>query len=252
MKYPCPCCGHHTFDRPPGKTYGICSVCFWEDDPLQLNDPSLSGGANAVSLNEARENFKKFGACEKRFAQKEQETPMEIERKFTIKEMPENLSGYPFHIIEQAYLCTDPVIRIRREDERYYMTYKGKGLLAREEYNLPLNAEAYAHLLPKADGNVISKKRYLIPLGNQPPAPDSLPSPDGSAAPNGRTDGSAPSATLTVELDVFSAPFDGLIIAEVEFSSVEAANTFVPPAWFDADVTNNPAYHNSNLSKRRL
>ena len=65
--------------------------------------------------------------------------PMEIERKFTVKALPENLDSYPFHLIEQAYLNTDPVLRIRRQDDEYYLTYKGKGLMAREEYNLPLN-----------------------------------------------------------------------------------------------------------------
>ena len=64
---------------------------------------------------------------------------MEIERKFTVKTLPERLSQYPFHHIEQAYLNTDPVVRIRKQDDEYYLTYKGKGLLAREEYNLPLN-----------------------------------------------------------------------------------------------------------------
>lgn len=161
---------------------------------------------------------------------------MEIERKFTIKELPENLSDYPCRIIEQAYLNTDPVIRIRREDDRYYMTYKGKGLMAREEYNLPLNAESYAHLLPKADGNVISKKRYLIPLDRSCRRKDAA----------AQTENWQP----MIELDLFAAPFDGLIIAEVEFPSIETANTFLPPAWFDEDVTNDPAYHNSNLSRR--
>ena len=43
--------------------------------------------------------------------------PMEIERKFTVKALPENLDSYPFHLIEQAYLNTDPVLRIRRQDD---------------------------------------------------------------------------------------------------------------------------------------
>ena len=144
---------------------------------------------------------------------------MEIERKFTVSTLP-NLSSYSFHILEQAYLNTDPVIRIRREDDIYYLTYKGKGLLAREEYNLPLNQEAYEHLLPKADGVIIRKKRYLIPYGQ-----------------------------YTIELDLFDKPYENLIIAEVEFTSEEEANSFLPPDWFLEDVTTNIAYHNSNLSK---
>ena len=148
---------------------------------------------------------------------------MEIERKFLIKKLPENLEQYQCLHIEQAYLCTSPVIRIRKQDEEYYLTYKGTGLLAREEYNLPLSKEGYEHLRPKADGNIISKKRYLIPI----------------------TD-----TALKVELDVFDAPFAPLIIAEVEFPDVEAANAFTPLDWFQEDVTEYPAYHNSNLSKQ--
>lgn len=147
---------------------------------------------------------------------------MEIERKFTIKELPENLEQYPVKQLVQAYMNTNPVIRIRKEDDSYYLTYKGSGMLAREEYNLPLNAESFEHLLPKCDGNVISKKRYLIPY-----------------------------ETYTIELDVFAAPFAPLVIAEVEFETKEEAEGFVPPAWFLEDVTYDKEYHNSNLSKRR-
>ena len=146
---------------------------------------------------------------------------MEIERKFTIKELPDDLDRYPVKSLEQAYMNTDPVIRIRKEDDNYYLTYKGSGMLAREEYNLPLNKESYDHLLPKCDGNVISKKRYLIPFGK-----------------------------YTIELDVFDAPFAPFIIAEVEFETKEEAESFTPPAWFLEDVTYNREYHNSNLSRK--
>ena len=66
---------------------------------------------------------------------------MEIERKFTVKTLPQRLSDYPCKLLEQAYLNTEPVVRIRREDEQFYLTYKGKGMLAREEYNLPLDRD---------------------------------------------------------------------------------------------------------------
>ncbi|MCI8504999.1 MAG: CYTH domain-containing protein [Lachnospiraceae bacterium] len=142
---------------------------------------------------------------------------MEIERKFLVKKLPENLETYPCLLIEQAYLCTDPVVRIRRQNDDYYMTYKGRGLMEREEYNLPLNAKAYVHLKTKADGRAITKKRYCIPLG-----------------------------TLTIELDIFSSP-EGLILAEVEFPTREAALSFTPPEWFGKDVTKDSRYHNSNM-----
>ena len=144
---------------------------------------------------------------------------MEIERKFTVSNLPE-LEKYAYHTIVQAYLNRDPVMRIRKQDDEYYFTYKGKGLLAREEYNLPLNKESFDNLLPKAEGKVIAKKRYLIPYEK-----------------------------YTIELDIFEGDLAPLIIAEVEFESTSEALSFTPPEWFLEDVTENPAYHNSNLSR---
>ena len=63
---------------------------------------------------------------------------MEIERKYLIKKLPEDLAQYPHMEMEQAYLCTEPVVRVRKEGEDYVLTYKSKGLMVREEYNLPL------------------------------------------------------------------------------------------------------------------
>ncbi len=146
---------------------------------------------------------------------------MEIERKFIPKNLPENLNQYSFHRIEQAYLNTAPVLRIRKQDNTYILTYKGGGMMAREEYNLALNRKSYAHLLEKADGNVLTKTRYLIPID------------DG----------------LTAELDIFEGRFAGLILVEVEFDSVEQAESFTPPAWFGKEVTYDKRYHNSYLSR---
>ncbi|HIS53232.1 MAG TPA: hydrolase [Candidatus Onthomonas avicola] len=66
MKYKCPCCGFYTFEQRPCGNYGICPVCFWEDDPIQLKNKNYEGGANTVSLLQARRNFLHFGACEER------------------------------------------------------------------------------------------------------------------------------------------------------------------------------------------
>ena len=65
MKYSCPCCGYYTFENRPDGSYDICPVCFWEDDPIQLKNPDYEGGANRLSLNQARKNFLEFRACEK-------------------------------------------------------------------------------------------------------------------------------------------------------------------------------------------
>lgn len=84
-------------------------------------------------------------------------------KKIFNKKLPDNLTSYKARKIEQAYLCTDPVVRVRRDNDVYYLTYKSKGMIVREEYNLPLTKEAYRHLLAKADGNIITKTRYEIP-----------------------------------------------------------------------------------------
>lgn len=147
---------------------------------------------------------------------------MEIERKFLVTTPPADYQSYPCRRIEQGYLSTDPVVRVRKEDDSWYLTYKSKGLLAREEYNLPLTEGSYAHLLSKADGNILTKKRYLIPVPEDP--------------------------SLVIELDVFEGKFSGLILAEVEFETEEQARTFTPPDWFDRDVTFSGEYQNSRLS----
>lgn len=66
MKYKCPYCGFYTFEHRPNGTYDICKVCFWEDDPTQLGDCNYKGGANGVSLLQAKANFLRFSACEER------------------------------------------------------------------------------------------------------------------------------------------------------------------------------------------
>lgn len=146
---------------------------------------------------------------------------MEIERKFTINTLPD-LTKYEVKEIVQGYLCTDPVVRVRKDGDRYYMTYKGKGFLAREEHNLPLTKDGYEHMITKSDGIIIKKKRYLIPY-----------------------------LSHTIELDIFEDELAPLIIAEVEFDTLEEANAFVKPDWFEDDVTEDPSYANANLSKRK-
>ena len=147
---------------------------------------------------------------------------MEIERKYLIEQLPNNLEQYECKQIEQGYLNTDPVVRIRKSNDKYTLTYKGEGLMCREEYNLPLNRTSVEHLKEKIDGILIKKRRYLIPLTDK----------------------------LTIELDVFEDELAPLQLAEVEFETKEEAEAFTPPAWFGEDVTFSSKYHNSTLSKR--
>lgn len=158
---------------------------------------------------------------------------MEIERKFTIRRLPEKLEEYPEKKLEQGYLCTHPVVRVRKSVKngkaKYILCYKSKlGLKKKadatahvcEEVELPLTEESYAKLLSKAEGRVITKTRYLIPYG-----------------------------TYTIELDVFEGELCGLMFAEVEFPNEEEANAFVPPEWFEADVTFDKRFRNNYLAQ---
>ena len=151
---------------------------------------------------------------------------MEIERKYLIRHLPAHLrlDSFSCRIIEQGYLNTTPVIRIRKDNDKYELTYKSSGLMTREEYNLPLTREAYEHLKEKTDGLLIEKTRYLIPL----------------------------ESGLTVELDVFHGAHGGLCMAEVEFPDRNMAEGFEPPEWFGEEVTFSGRYHNSKLSENPL
>ncbi len=48
----CPVCGKFEFEFHG--SFDICNVCGWEDDNLQESKPNYSGGANIMSLNEAK------------------------------------------------------------------------------------------------------------------------------------------------------------------------------------------------------
>ena len=178
----------------------------------------------------------------------------EIERKWRVRRLPEDYHRYPSKLLEQAYLCQNPTLRIRKESsifggeekgsisgekegssnsdkneqvglsegkeqEEYIFCYKGKGRLSREEYNLPLTKEAYETLIGKIEGRVIRKRRYAIPQG-----------------------------PYTVELDIFQGELEGLCYAEVEFPSEEEALSFQPLDWFSEELTEERGYSNAELS----
>ena len=152
---------------------------------------------------------------------------MEIERKFLLKSIPKDLEQFAHYEIKQAYLCTEPVIRIRQKNDKYILTYKSAGMRSRIEEEMPLTEDAFLHLLKKADGNIIHKTRYLIPNEFE-------------------------QHTYTIELDQFHGVYEGIWLAEVEFESEEQADCYVMPDWFLKEVTYDGSYHNSQLSTMSL
>ena len=145
---------------------------------------------------------------------------MEIERKFLVDKIPFSLDSYKKKEISQGYLCTNPVLRIRKSNDEYRVTYKGEGLVSREEYDLPFSKEGFYRLVSSVDGALIEKTRYLIPFGK-----------------------------YTIELDVFHGDYEGLIMAEVEFEDLEECEGFAPPEWFGEDVSESGLFQNSKLCR---
>jgi len=63
----CPCCDYFTFGSKEEALFEICEVCFWQYDEVAHDMPEINIGANHISLNQARENYRDFGACERKF-----------------------------------------------------------------------------------------------------------------------------------------------------------------------------------------
>ncbi|MBQ8841105.1 MAG: hypothetical protein IJZ65_00545 [Ruminiclostridium sp.] len=55
-RHNCPICNKYVFEEH--NSLEICDVCLWQDDAIQENDPDYRGGANKMSLNEAKEAYK--------------------------------------------------------------------------------------------------------------------------------------------------------------------------------------------------
>ena len=56
LQFTCPCCGKKGFEERG--ISDVCIFCGWEDDEVQEDDADYRGGANKMSLNEARAAYK--------------------------------------------------------------------------------------------------------------------------------------------------------------------------------------------------
>lgn len=145
---------------------------------------------------------------------------LEIERKFLTKEIPFSLEGFSCKQITQSYISFQPTIRIRKSDNQFFLTVKGKGHMAREEFEISIQKHEYEHLHEKIEGNEVNKKRYYIPIENG----------------------------YTAELDIYEGALEGLYTTEVEFPTIEAAKEFIAPNWFGEDISENRSYKNTSLA----
>lgn len=148
---------------------------------------------------------------------------MEIERKFLVSAVPA-ADGLASSRIRQGYLAVagdGGEVRVRDRDGACSLTVKHGTGVVRSEAETAISPELFAALWPLTDGRRIEKRRLLVPLEGGP---------------------------LVAEVDVFEGALAGLVVAEVEFGSVEAATAFTPPAWFGPEVSDEPGYKNQSLA----
>ena len=143
---------------------------------------------------------------------------MEIERKFLVKEIPD-LNSVKYDEIRQGYFSIAPEKRVRQKGNAYYLTEKGEGDMIREEKETEIDKKTAEELFALSKTYIIEKTRYYIPYGE-----------------------------YTIELDVYEGRHEGLVVAEVEFPSEQAALDFVPPQWFGQDITYDKSYKNMMLA----
>ncbi|MGY3791811.1 CYTH domain-containing protein [uncultured Aquimarina sp.] len=148
---------------------------------------------------------------------------IEIERKFLVKSNAYKQEANRSTHIVQGFLNTDPdrTVRIRIKDEQAFITIKGKSNetgTSRYEWEKNIPVEDAKNLIKICEQGVIKKIRYEIPSGDH-----------------------------VFEVDEFFDENQGLIIAEIELQDENEA--FDKPNWLGDEVTGDPKYYNSQLSK---
>lgn len=149
---------------------------------------------------------------------------VEIERKFLVSgDFSKEVSG-SFRIV-QGYLCSRPerTVRVRIKGDKGYITVKGEGSASgasRFEWEKEIPLKDAEDLLSLAEPGAIDKTRHLVKDAD---------------------------GVHTWEIDVFHGDNEGLVVAEIELGS--EAEAFGRPAWLGREVTGDPAYYNSALSR---
>lgn len=153
-------------------------------------------------------------------------TPLEIERKFLVRELPDNIDAFPHEEIVQGYLAimeNGTEIRLRRKGEKYYQTVKSGGSKTRTEVEIEITPEQFEKLWPLTVVKRVEKTRYEISLGDQ-----------------------------IVELDIYHGQLEGLLSAEIEFNTEIASTGFTVPAWLGDEITQDSRYKNQNLARHGI
>lgn len=146
----------------------------------------------------------------------------EIEKKFLVSSSSyRGLATRVMHI-RQAYIGhpLEGEARVSiRDDKAWIIIKSATARISRFEYEVPISVEDAEEIISNACGKIISKTRYIIPLGEN----------------------------LKAEIDEFHGDLSGLVIAEVELPSEDYE--FDKPSFFGREVTGNSTYYNHNLAK---
>lgn len=187
----------------------------------------------------------------------------EIERKWRVRRLPEDYHRYPSKLLEQAYLCQNPTLRIRKESSIFGGEEEGSisgekegssisdkneqvGLSDKNEKDgITEGKEQEEYIFCYKGRGRLSREEYNLPLTKE--AYKTL---------IGKTEGrvirkrryAIPYGSYTVELDIFQGELEGLCYAEVEFPSEEEALSFQPLDWFSEELTGEKGYSNAELS----
>ena len=150
--------------------------------------------------------------------------PVEVERKWLVHTPPE-LPAHQGKDVTQGYIAVSAdgtEVRLRQIGEQRFQTVKtvtSEGGLVRGEIEVELTTQQFQALWPATVGRRLEKTRYRVPWGGK-----------------------------HVEVDVYGGSLDGLVVAEVEFTSASESVQFPTPPWFGAEVTEDEAYKNVNLA----
>ncbi len=146
---------------------------------------------------------------------------IEIERKFLVRNDSYKKESFGHSHIQQGYICSNSgrTVRIRIRDDRAYLTIKGptpEGGLPCYEFEKEITLEEGMQLMHLCEPGIIDKVRWLVKSGKH-----------------------------TFEVDEFFGDNEGLVMAEVELSSVN--DSLVLPDFIGKEVTGDPRYFNSHL-----
>ena len=144
----------------------------------------------------------------------------EIERKFLLSTLPDNLEQYPHQPISQGYIVTDSnkEVRLRSKGKAHFLTVKQGDGLHRTEVEISLTEEQFNDLWGLTQNQRMKKIRYDFPY-----------------------------LETVIEIDVYSNSLAPLIVAEVEFNSIEESHAFILPAFFGQELTQDKNYKNASL-----